>query len=121
MSLASDTALAEPIAGQSWARLRAMSRLHMMAGAIATGADSATEHVSAYVVLADGPKSRLFKLGETKGAPTVVELDAATTLDLKRFQEETKKDLADLGAPRPLEATWACETVRLHLRADLGV
>ena len=93
----------------------------MMAGAVATAADASTEHVRAYVVLADGPKSRLFKIAGTKDATRVEELDAATTLDLKRFQEELKSDLAAFGTLRPAEATWACEIVRLHLRCDLGV
>jgi hypothetical protein len=99
-----------------------MSRLHMMAGAFATGTDAATtEHVSAYVVLAEGPKSRLFKIGGTKSAPMIEELDAATTLDLKRFRDAVKENLSGLGAIRPADATWACEAVRLHLRVDLGV
>jgi len=93
----------------------------MMAGAVATGADPATEHVSAYVVLADGPKSRLFKISGATKAPHIDELDAATTLDLKRFQEELKVDLAGLGPLRPAVASWACDIVRIHLRADLGV
>ena len=93
----------------------------MMAGAVATGTDPATEHVSAYVVLADGPKSRLFKISGTTNAPRIDELDAATTLDLKRFQEELKGDLAGLGPVRPAAASWACDIVRVHVRADLGV
>jgi hypothetical protein len=98
-----------------------MSRLHMMAGAVATGADPVTEHVSAYVVLADGPKSRLFKIAGTKSSPQVEELDAATTLDLKRFNDQLKSDLAGLGPVRPADASWACDVVRVHLHADLGV
>jgi hypothetical protein len=99
-----------------------MSRLHMMAGAVAgEGTDEANEHVSAYVVLADGPKSRVFKLGGKKSAPVIEELSAATTLDLRRFQEELKKDLAGLGVLRPADASWASEVVRVHLRCDLGV
>jgi hypothetical protein len=93
----------------------------MMAGAFATGTDPKAEHVSAYVVLADGPKSRLFKIAGERSSPRIEELDAATTLDLKRFQEDVKKDLAGLGALQPADATWACERVRVHLRADLGV
>ena len=93
----------------------------MLAGAIASGADAETTHVGAYVVLADGPKSRLFKLTGSMNAPRVEELDAATTLDLRRFQEELKKDLEGFGVLRPADATWACEKVRAHLRVDLGV
>jgi hypothetical protein len=98
-----------------------MSRLLMMAGAVATGADPATEHVSAYVVLADGPKSRVFKLSGKTSAPTIEELNAATTLDIKRFQEELANDLAGLGPLRPADKVWACEIVRVHLRCDVGV
>jgi hypothetical protein len=94
----------------------------MLAGQIASeGADPATEHVSAYVVLADGAKSRVFKLGGKTSAPVIEELSSATTLDLRRFQEESKKDLAGLGVLRPADASWASEVVRLHLRCDLGV
>ena len=98
-----------------------MSRLFMMAGAVASGADPSSERVSAYVVLADGPKSRLFKVDGDKTSPVVKELDAATTLDLKRFQEELKKDLAGLGPLRTADSAWACEIVRVHLRCDLGI
>jgi hypothetical protein len=98
-----------------------MSRLHMMAGAVAAGTDPGTEQVSAYVVLADGSKSRLFKIEGKTTSPQVSELDAATTLDLKRFQEQLKTDLAGLGPVRAADASWACEFVRVHLRWDLGV
>jgi hypothetical protein len=93
----------------------------MMAGAVAADGGASDPHVSAYVVLADGPKSRLFKIGGTKAKPTVEELDAATTLDLKRFQEDVKTDLAAHGPSRPADAGWACDVVRVHVRADLGV
>ena len=93
----------------------------MMAGAVATDAASATEHVSAYVVLAEGPTSRLFKLSGVKSAPRIDELDAATTLDLKRFQDEAKNDLAAFGPSRPADKAWACDVVRVHLRQDLGL
>jgi hypothetical protein len=98
-----------------------MSRLYMMAGAVATGTDAGKDHVSAYVVLADGAKSRLFKVSGQTHAPHIDELTAATTLDLKRFQEVVKTDLEGFGAVRPADKTWACEAVRLHLRCDLGV
>jgi len=109
---------------QDTRRLRyatAMSRLYMLAGAVVTGTDAETQHVGAYVVLAEGPKSRLFKITGTTSAPRVEELDAATTLDLKRFQEELKRELSGLGTLRGADATWACEAVRAHLRFDLGL
>ncbi len=90
-----------------------------MAGA-ARG-DGATETVSAYVILSDGAKSRVFKLSGYKKSPRIDELDAATTLDLKRFQDAVKNDLGDEGTSSPLDKTWACEIVRIHLRADLGL
>jgi len=93
----------------------------MMAGATAPGEGGEGEQVSAYVVLAEGPKSRLFKIAGPKSAPRVEELDAATTLDLKRFQEAAKKDLAGHGPVRPADPSWACDVVRVHLRVDLGV
>lgn len=93
----------------------------MMAGSFAVGGDPKAEHVSAYVVLAEGPKSRLFKLSGLRSAPHVEELDAATTLDLKRFQSEVSEDLEHFGPREALDKTWACEAVRLHLRSDLGL
>jgi len=97
----------------------------MMAGAVATSPDATsgqvTEYVSAYVVLADGAKSRVFKVGGSTKAPGIEELSAATTLDLRRFQEDVKTDLAGLGDLAPADATVACEIIRVHLRCDLGV
>jgi hypothetical protein len=98
-----------------------MSKLLMLAGAMAGGGAPKDEMVSAYVVLSEGAKSRLFKISGTVGAPRVDELDAATTLDLQRFRDETQKDLAGKGQLRPADGTWACETVRAFLRVDLGV
>jgi hypothetical protein len=76
-----------------------MSKLLMMAGAVAAGTEPGAEQVSAYVVLSDG----------------------GTTLDLRRFEEKLKNDLSGLGPLRPAEASWACELVRVHLRCDLGL
>ena len=92
----------------------------MLAGAVA-GTGTETMHVGAYVVLADGLKSRLFRITGKRSAPHIEELDSATTIDLKRFQAELKKDLAGLGPMGPGDANWACETVRTYLRCDLGV
>jgi hypothetical protein len=98
-----------------------MSRLYMIAGAIATRAESKIEEVSAYVVLAEGVKSRLFKIVGEKGAPRIEEIATATTLDLKRFQDEVKKDLVEFGPTRSADKEWACDVVRVHLRLDLGL
>ena len=98
-----------------------MSKLYMLAGAVAPGTDPASERVSAYVVLTEGGRSRLFKLTGTRAEPRIEELDAATTLDLKRFRDETKNDLAGLGALQAADGNWACEAVRTHLREDLGI
>jgi hypothetical protein len=98
-----------------------MSKLLMMAGAIATGGEPATDHVSAYVVLSDGGKSRMFRVFGTLSAPQIEELDGGTTLDLRRFQEKLKRDLVGLGPHRPADAHWACDAIRVHLRCDLGM
>ncbi len=97
-----------------------MSKLHMLAGAVAADKDAGTEHVCAYVVLADGAKSRVFKLHGEKKAPVLEELPAATTLDLRRFQEEIKRELSGHGPARPADPSWACDFVRVHVRLDLG-
>ena len=93
----------------------------MLAGAVATGTDPSTARVSAYVVLSEGAKSRVFKLTGTKAAPELEELQAATTIDLKRFRDAVQKDLEGSGTVTPADANWACEVVRVHVRADLGV
>jgi hypothetical protein len=93
----------------------------MLAGAMAKGGDPAIEYVSAYVVLSEGVKSRVFKLGGAKSSPEIEELKAATTIDLKRFRDAVLKDLEGRGAITPADPNWACDVVRVHVRADLGV
>ena len=93
----------------------------MLAGSVTGGDDPATSYVSVYVVLAEGPRSRLFKVTGPKNEPRIEELDAATTLDIKRYRELADKDVAEHGPPRPGDAAWACDVVRVHLRADLGL
>jgi hypothetical protein len=101
-----------------------MSRLFMLAGAVTQSGDPAGERVSAFVVLSEGVKSRLFKVSGKTSAPTIEELGAATTLDVKMFREVAERELRGAGwsgAIRPADGTWACEAVRLHLRCDLGL
>jgi hypothetical protein len=97
-----------------------MSKLFMLAGAVTQSGDPTGERVSAFVVLSEGVKSRLFKVSGPMRAPVIKELGAATTLDVKMFQEAAERDLR-APAVRPADATWACEAVRLHLRCDLGL
>lgn len=54
--------------------------------------------LSAYVVLREGKESRLFKVRGFADAAIVTELDAATTIDLARFQRELADDLEPLMA-----------------------
>ena len=83
--------------------------------------------VSAYVVLNEGNKSRLFKVRGEADSPSVTELDAATTVDLARFRRELADDLdpvlAELRArggspgiavPKP---EWVTSIVERHLAA----
>jgi hypothetical protein len=96
-----------------------MSKLLMMAGAVACAdADAgpgAVGFVSAYVALAAGAKSRVFKVTGPMTAVDVVELDAATTLDMKRFQEDLARDLAGKGPTQKADSTWVCDRVRAHI------
>ena len=49
--------------------------------------------VSAYVVLSERSKSRLFKVKGPADSPSVTELDSATTVDIARFRRELADDL----------------------------
>jgi hypothetical protein len=92
-----------------------MSKLHMMAGAVASTPEPGSDWISAYVVLSAGAKSRVFKLSGKTSAPEIDELPAATTLDLKRFQDEMKNDLFGMGPAKVADAVWVCEVVRAHI------
>jgi hypothetical protein len=98
-----------------------MSKLLMMAGSTATGDAGSPGWVSAYVVLSAGAQSRVFKVLGTADAPQVDEMDAATTLDLKRFQDEVKKDLSGMGVSRAADKDWVCGVVRAHLKSKEGI
>jgi len=83
--------------------------------------------VSAYVVLNEGKKSRLFKVRGPTDAPSVTELDSATTVDLARFRRELTDDLEPtlaevrarggspaVAAPKP---EWVTSVVERYLRS----
>jgi len=92
-----------------------MAKLHMMAGAVASTPEPGSDWISAYVVLSAGAKSRVFKVSGKLDAPEIDELPAATTLDLKRFQDEMKNDLFGMGPAKNADAVWVCELVRAHI------
>ncbi len=98
-----------------------MAKLFMMAGGSADGDAGTAGWVSAYVVLSAGAQSRVFKVLGKMDAPAIDELPAATTLDLKRFQDEMKEDLSGMGVVRAADKEWVCGIVRAHLRAKDGV
>ena len=100
-----------------------MAKLLMMAGATAPeGVEGATTGwVSAYVVLSAGAGSRVFKVLGKMDAPQVDELPAATTLDMKRFQDDLKKDLFGMGVTRAADKDWVCGVVRAHLKQREGI
>jgi len=70
-----------------------MAKLLVLAGGIVERGAGRPGMVSAYVVLNEGSKSRLFKVLGEADAPKVTELDAATTVDLGRFRRELADDL----------------------------
>jgi hypothetical protein len=70
-----------------------MANLLVLAGGIVERGAGQPGEVSAYVVLNEGSKSRLFKVRGSANAPVVTELDSATTVDLARFRRELAADL----------------------------
>jgi len=98
-----------------------MAKLLMMAGGTAPGEAGSAGWVSAYVVLSAGAQSRVFKVVGKIDAPQIDELPAATTLDMKRFQDELKKDLYGMGVVRNADKDWVCDVVRKHLKASEGI
>lgn len=94
-----------------------MSKLFVMAGA------TAGDWVSAYVVLSAGTQSRVFKVTGKTDSPQVDELPAATTLDIKRFQDDLQSDLFGMGPARAMnqrDKDWVSGVVRAHLDAIEG-
>lgn len=105
-----------------------MARLLQLAGGIVEPGAGQAGFVSAYVVLSAGRDSRVFKVSGPVDAPAVVELDAATTIDLGRFQAEVDRDLRPaLEAQRAArgaaavavpKAAWVCGLVEKFLLAQ---
>jgi hypothetical protein len=83
--------------------------------------------VSAYVVLSAGAKSRVFRVRGAADAPSVEELEPATTLDVRHFQTQLQSDLQPAldelrmkGDPAHIELSrpeWVTAFVRKHLKA----
>jgi hypothetical protein len=104
-----------------------MSKLRVLAGGIVEPGVGRVGAVSAYVAFSGSlGRSRLFKVQGRTDAPCVVELDAATTVDLGRFRQEVVSDLqpeiayitshggtAAITEPR---AQWVAGVVSRHLR-----
>jgi len=99
----------------------------MLAGGIVEPGVGQPGAVSAYVAYSAGRTSRLFKVQGPADSPEVVELDAATTVDVSRFRGEVADDvkpaLAEMeraggrGAVAVPSSTWVTNVVRRHLRA----
>ncbi len=104
----------------------------MLAGGIVEPGGGRAGAVSAYVAYNPGPgQSRLFKLHGDTDAPAVIELEAATTVDLGRFKQELEQDLQpELDAIRARggaaaiatpKAAWVTDVVRRHLHDAWGI
>lgn len=93
----------------------------MLAGATAPGAEGGEGWISAYVVLSAGAKSRVFKVLGRRKAPQIDELAPATTLDMRRFQDELKRDLFGMGPVGIADKVWVCNVVRDHLKRTEGI
>jgi hypothetical protein len=70
-----------------------VGKLLVLASGVVSVPKVALQAVSAYVVLSAGAQSRVFRVRGSAQGPTVDELPAATTLDIKRFQLELQEDL----------------------------
>ncbi len=103
----------------------------MLAGSIVQRRNAKGAAVSAYVVLSAGHVSRIFKVEGTLAKAAVSELEAATTVDIKRFQRDLEVDLEAAleeermhGAPVHVERAPEAEVyalVRNHLKSTEGL
>lgn len=103
----------------------------MLAGGIVEPGVGQPGAVSAYVAFNAGRASRLFKVSGSLGAPAVLELDAATTIELNRFRREVAADVAPAlaaieraggaGAVAEPSARWVTDVVRRWLATTEGV
>jgi hypothetical protein len=101
----------------------------MLAGGMVEPGDDEPAMLSAYVILAAGLNTRVFKVKGSASAPHVVELPAATTIDMSAFERQVEGDLAPLlvagrmadnavSLATPDEA-WMCDLVRDHLKRSV--
>jgi hypothetical protein len=109
-----------------------VSKLLVLASGIVKASGGGGAHVlSAYVVLSAGAKSRVFRVRGAPDSPTITELPAATTLDIKRFQTDLQDDLQPTldalraqGKAPHVELSrqdWVATLVRNHLKATEGI
>lgn len=104
----------------------------MLAGGIVEPGAGAAGAVVAFVAVSGFPSgSRLFRVEGPASAPAVREIEAATTIDLGRFDREAAEELAPalaeiaarggVGAiARPAPA-WVAAQVRAHLERTEGL
>jgi hypothetical protein len=110
---------------------RIVAKLMVMASGVVKAPRGGPRAVSAYVVLSAGPQSRVFRVRGLADAPKVEELEPATTLDIKRFQNELQEDLQPQldelraeGHPAHIEPAtpdWVIAFVRKHLKDAEGL
>ncbi len=103
----------------------------MLAGGLVDPGKGRDATLSAYVVLSEGRLSRIFKVTGTPSSASIVELPAATTVDMRRFQGELQNDLEPAllalrsrgepaGIVQPSDAS-VCGLVKAHLKAVEGL
>ena len=104
----------------------------MLAGGIVEPGAGASGAVVAFVAVSGAPfGSRLFRVEGPASAPSVREIEAATTIDLGRFDREAQEELAPAVAEivarggvasvaRPSPA-WVAGHVRAHLERTEGL
>ncbi|MDB4998580.1 MAG: hypothetical protein JWM74_6012 [Myxococcaceae bacterium] len=102
----------------------------MLAGGMVEPGGGEPAMLSAYVVLAAGINSRVFKVKGSASAPHVVELSPATTIDMGAFERQVEGDLAPLLVAGRMadnavslatpDDVWMCDLVRDHIKASVS-
>ncbi len=109
-----------------------MSKLRMLVGSIVEAGAGNPGAVSAYIAYNAAPgESRLFKVAGPTDAPEIAELESATTVDIGRWRQELKEDLAptvdainEAGGSAAItapKAEWVSDFVRRHLKSEHGI
>jgi hypothetical protein len=109
-----------------------MPKARMLAGGVVEPGAGSPGAVLAYVAVSGGHLgSRLFRVEGPPNAPVIHELRSETTIDLSRFNRDTKRELQPaveeierLGGVSAIvipKAEWICGEVRAHIKEREGI